>query len=103
MIVESGSTKTDWIFVQKNGEWMFTTDGINPTVLSNVTEIRLESDICRRLSLTNRVFFYGAGVTSARSKDQIKEMLVLNGVSSQAYFEIHSDLVAAAKSTVCLL
>ena len=37
LIVDSGSTKTDWIALDKNGDELFSTQtlGLNPQMLSN--------------------------------------------------------------------
>ena len=67
LIVDSGSTKCDWIAVDNNGKQLFDkirTPGLNPAILKEreLNKIIKESNALMQLvSETTHVFFYGAG------------------------------------------
>ena len=66
LIVDSGSTKTDWISINKKGEVLFETQtlGLNPQVL---TENILKERVVNNFELykfrkdVEKIYFYGAG------------------------------------------
>ena len=66
LIVDSGSTKTDWIGVNEKGDVAFETQtlGLNPQVLdSNIIKERIVNnyDIYRYREQVDKLYFYGAG------------------------------------------
>src|SRR5210317_2117590 len=66
LVVDSGSTKTDWIALDNEGEEIFSTQtlGLNPQMLSNEIlneRIKNNFDIYKNRKLVNNLFFYGAG------------------------------------------
>ena len=66
LIVDSGSTKTDWIALGHDGEELFSTQtlGLNPQMLSNEIlneRIKNNYDIYKNRKSVNKLFFYGAG------------------------------------------
>ena len=71
LLVDSGSTKADWIAIDDNGKVLFTTQtlGLNPEVL-NKDEIikRLDDkfDISQNKGKATHLFFYGAGCGTDR-------------------------------------
>ena len=81
LIADSGSTKTDWLFVAPDGErFELHTDGINPArdtrvyiynVLSGTGSLPLRGDI------EGAVYFYGAGCIEPFSDHQ---SVVFSGV-----------------------
>lgn len=109
LIAESGSTKTDWVLLQKGKKNKhFRTDGINP-YLQNTSDIiaQLEAQCTAGLKV-DEVFFYGAGIHSKSNKQIVKTAL-------QSFFEtkkveVESDMLAAArglsknkKGMICIL
>ena len=76
LIVDSGSTKTDWCFAQSSDTYVLVqTDGINPIVQSfdEIVSVVQDQMLTRAkqqfidvASLEN-VFFYGAGCTPEHS------------------------------------
>lgn len=113
-LVDSGSTKSDWIAINDNGEVIFNTQslGLNPEILSkeNIIE-RLENtvEISANKDKATHVYFYGAGCGTARMKGYLTDVF-------QAYFvnakvEVHEDTYAAVyattqkneKAIVCIL
>ncbi len=114
LLVDSGSTKADWIAIDDNGKVLFTTQtlGLNPEVL-NKDEIisRLEDkfDISHNKLKTTHLYFYGAGCGTDRMKIFLAE--VFQGYFKKAYISVHEDTYAAVyattpkneKAIVCIL
>lgn len=102
LIADSGSTKTDWAFVDRGTIfYKVKTQGINPFHQSEevMTRVLCEellpqvSGVCRS---PEAVFFYGSGV-----RDEMKPMMrgLLAGVFPEArLIEAHSDLTGAARA-----
>ena len=66
LVVDSGSTKTDWIAVDKKGETLFSTQtlGLNPQVLSSASlkeRIINNFDLYQNRKEVTHLYFYGAG------------------------------------------
>ena len=66
LVVDSGSTKTDWIAVDANGETIFSTQtlGLNPQVLSSAIlkeRIINNFDLYQNRKKVSHLYFYGAG------------------------------------------
>ena len=66
LIVDSGSTKTDWIAINKKGEVLFETQtlGLNPQVLGNhILKERIVNnyELYKFRKEVDQIFFYGAG------------------------------------------
>lgn len=97
LIADSGSTKTDWAVLRDNGETdTYNTKGINPFMMT-MDEIRelLERELSFRENKPDAIYYYGAGALPGK-KEQLAGLL-------QDYFstekvEVHSDLLAAARS-----
>ncbi len=114
LLVDSGSTKADWIALDDKGKVLFTTQtlGLNPEVLEMKEIInRLEDkfDISHNKSKVTSLFFYGAGCGTDRMKN------FLTGVFEE-YFDnakvsVYEDTYAAVfattpkneKAIVCIL
>ena len=66
LVVDSGSTKTDWISVDSNGELLFSSQtlGLYPQVLSSsILKERIinNSDLYQNRGKVDYLYFYGAG------------------------------------------
>jgi N-acetylglucosamine kinase-like BadF-type ATPase len=114
LLVDSGSTKADWISIDENGKILFTTQtlGLNPEVLNKediISRVNDRFDISFNKDSVTHLFFYGAGCGTDRMKD------FLHGVF-QEYFPnativVHEDTYAAVyattpkneKAIVCIL
>jgi len=100
LIVDSGSTKTDWRLVKNNEENLsFETIGFNPyfidsaSILNELTGSKL-AEIRKDVT---QVFFYGAGCSS---KDKCKVIFnPLNTFFCNARIEVEHDMLAAARAT----
>ena len=103
LIVDSGSTKTDWCFLESAGCChVITTGGMNPAVQGTdelraiVSQLGVEMSkhgICRE-SIAE-VNFYGAGCTDSLCATM---QMVLCGEFGQAAISVESDLMAAARA-----
>ena len=98
LIVDSGSTKTDWISINDNGDTLFQTQtlGLNPQVLSeNILEERIRNnyEIYQSRKDVYEIYFYGAGCGTEPPKKLIKK--VFSPIFKNASFVIKEDTYAA--------
>lgn len=105
LIVDSGSTKTDWCFAESSDVYVLVhTDGINPVVqsydeiLSVVQEQMLPRAKQQSLDLASleEVYFYGAGCTPELKAVVENALRVAVGEKPSVY--VDSDLLAAARA-----
>ncbi|WP_310557594.1 N-acetylglucosamine kinase [Flavobacterium sp.] len=114
LLVDSGSTKADWIAIDYNGKVFFTTQslGLNPEVLTKEEILnRLEDrfDISHNKKEVSSLFFYGAGCGTDRMKIFLTE--VFKEYFPNATVSVHEDTYAAVyattpkneKAIVCIL
>ena len=104
LIVDSGSTKSDWIAVDKNGNKLMAkirTKGLNPAILEEkkLSKIINKSDelISNREKVTH-VFFYGAGCGTEKAVTLLKD--VLEDIFIHAKVKVNEDTLAAVYSTI---
>ncbi|WP_298116963.1 BadF/BadG/BcrA/BcrD ATPase family protein [Flavobacterium sp.] len=102
LLVDSGSTKADWIAIDENGKVLFTTQtlGLNPEVLDKEEVInRLEDkfDISHNKTKATHLFFYGAGCGTDRMKNFLSE--VFQEYFPNAVVVVHEDTYAAVYAT----
>lgn len=105
LIVDSGSTKTDWCFAESSDVYVLVqTDGINPVVqtfdeiLSVVQEQMLPRAMqqCLDMATLDEVFFYGAGCIPELKAVVENALRVAVGEKPSVY--VDSDLLAAARA-----
>ena len=114
LLVDSGSTKADWIAIDENGKVLFTTQtlGLNPEVLDKEEIIkRLDDkfDITQNKNKVSSLYFYGAGCGTDRMKDNLTE--VFEKYFPNAEVSVYEDTYAAVfattpkneKAIVCIL
>ena len=104
LIVDSGSTKCDWIAVDKNGDQLLEkirTKGLNPAILKEkkLRKIIRKSDalIDNKRAVTH-VFFYGAGCGTDKPKAMLEG--VLQDIFANAHIEVQEDTLAAVRATI---
>ena len=102
LLVDSGSTKADWIAIDDNGKVLFTTQslGLNPEVLSKEEIIhRLEDkfDISHNKDKASHLFFYGAGCGTDRMKNFLTK--TFEEYFTHAAVSVHEDTYAAVYAT----
>ena len=101
LIVESGSTKTDWIALDNQGNNVFSTQtlGLNPQSMSNEIlneRIKNNYDIYKNRENVDKIFFYGAGLGVKSTKERILKVFKLIFINSE--FDIKEDTYAAVYS-----
>lgn len=77
-IIDSGSTKSDWVIIDKGGEEALRTRtiGFNPYFVSSediINELKKNDELKKIAKNIDRVYFYGAGVHTESHKEVIKE------------------------------
>lgn len=104
LIVDSGSTKCDWIAIDKDGNQLLEkirTKGLNPAILS---EKKLSKIIKKNRTLkenreqVTHVFFYGAGCGTENPRLLLQN--VLQTFFSYAKVAVKEDTYAAVYSTI---
>ncbi len=114
LLVDSGSTKADWIAIDDSGKVLFTTQslGLNPEVLNKeeiISRLNERFDISHNASEVDSLFFYGAGCGTDRMKNFLTE--VFQNYFPNAKVTVHEDTYAAVyattpkneKAIVCIL
>ena len=104
LIADSGSTKTDWRLIDDDKQiHQCATDGFNPYFqTSDDLSAIIKNDLLPAFSIINPqslilIYFYGAGCGS-NSKKQIV-FSAFQQEFSKSIIEVHTDLLAAARST----
>ena len=102
LLVDSGSTKADWIAIDDNGKVLFTTQslGLNPEVLdidAVIERLNDRFDIEHNKDKATHVFFYGAGCGTDRMKKFLTA--VFQGYFRNAHVEVQEDTFAAVYAT----
>lgn len=102
LLVDSGSTKADWIAIDESGKVLFTTQtlGLNPEVLDKDEVInRLDDkfDIEHNKDKATHLYFYGAGCGTDRMKNFLTD--VFKGYFTKAVVSVHEDTYAAVYAT----
>lgn len=112
LIVESGSTKSDWVLTDGNGRVKkFQTQGINPILLSEkeiLDIIESNIELMKNRQKVSNVFFYAAGCGTEKTDFKMKEIFqkILPSVDSVI---IKGDIEAAVyavtdtPAVVCIL
>ena len=103
LVVDSGSTKTDWIALNEKGEELFSTQtlGLNPQMLSNEIlneRIKNNFDIYKNRKSVTKLFFYGAGCGVESTQNRI--LKVFESIFINSKFDIKEDTYAAVYSVV---
>jgi N-acetylglucosamine kinase-like BadF-type ATPase len=100
-IVESGSTKSDWILIDdKNNQSFYSTMGFNPYFHSSdliESELKKNSPMMMVAYEITEVYFYGAGCSSDKMNAIVSQGL--SRVFMNATVHVDHDLVACAYST----
>ena len=114
LIVDSGSTKTDWIAIDDSGNILFETQtlGLNPQVLSEaIVEERIINnyELYRIRNEVDSTFFYGAGCGTEPPRKLMEA--VLKSIFQNSTISVKEDTYAAVyaitdpgePSIVCIL
>jgi len=101
LIADSGSTKTNWIALDSNGDTFFKIDtkGLNPAVFSKETlhnRITSKKELNEIKNKIEKIYFYGAGCGTKTARAYLKN--VFNAIFKNADISIYEDTLAAVKS-----
>jgi N-acetylglucosamine kinase-like BadF-type ATPase len=100
-IVESGSTKSDWVLVDsKNNQSFYSTMGFNPYFHSSdliENELKKHVDILAVADDVSGVYFYGAGCSSEEMTKIVQ--IGLQRIFKNAHVLVDHDLLACAYAT----
>jgi N-acetylglucosamine kinase-like BadF-type ATPase len=102
LLVDSGSTKADWIAIDEDGKILFTTQtlGLNPEILEGdeiIERLNDRFDILQNKSAATHLFFYGAGCGTERMKTSLSR--IFQEYFSNAIIAVHEDTYAAVYAT----
>jgi N-acetylglucosamine kinase-like BadF-type ATPase len=103
-IVDSGSTKCDWIAVDDNGNQLLEkirTKGMNPAILSEKKlrkTLKKAKDLKNNAEKATKIYFYGAGCGTENPRLALKVLLQEFFVNADVF--VAEDTMAAVYSTI---
>jgi N-acetylglucosamine kinase-like BadF-type ATPase len=102
LLVDSGSTKADWVAVDNKGIILFEASslGLNPAVLSEdelLSRLNTTEAIVANKTKISHLYFYGAGCGTDKMKQLLKK--ILQNYFENAIVEVYEDTYAAVYST----
>lgn len=114
LLVDSGSTKADWISISESGKIFFTTQtlGLNPEVLSKdeiLERLNERFDISQNRLITSELYFYGAGCGTERMKKFLTEVFeeyfpnAMVSVNEDTYAAVYATTQKNEKAIVCIM
>lgn len=100
-IVDGGSTKCDWVLVDKTGEALFKTEtiGFNPNIIDAhliPSEIQKNTKLSEVKDQIHHIFFYGSGCGVEANREKVR--LAFSSIFTAAKVVVKEDLTAAAYS-----
>jgi len=104
LVVDSGSTKCDWIAVDKDGNQLLEklrTKGLNPAILAEKKlkkTIKKSKELSAHRHTVTHIFFYGAGCGTENPRLLLKG--VLENFFPNAVVEVNEDTLAAVYATI---
>lgn len=114
LVVDSGSTKTDWIAIDNKGVVLFSTQtlGLNPQVLSSAIlneRIINNFELYQNREKVTHLYFYGAGCGVASPQERITKVFreIFTAaeliVKEDTYAAVYSAATMGTPSIVCIL
>ena len=115
LVVDSGSTKTDWIALSNDGKHLFKTQtmGLNPQVLSpEIIRERIINnfELYKHRGEVKGLYFYGAGCGVEKPRKLIREVFddIFNKakeitIKEDTYAALYATATEGEKSVVCIL
>lgn len=102
LLVDSGSTKADWIAIDEDGKILFTTRtlGLNPEILDEheiIERLNDKFDILQNKDKATHLFFYGAGCGTDRMKIMLSQ--AFQKYFKNAIVDVQEDTYAAVFAT----
>lgn len=97
IIVESGSTKADWVVVRsKDDTQFFKTAGINPATQTELLDLTKDKALLEVIREAKYIYFYGAGIIDKVSTSRIGDWLTATGFTGK--ISVAEDMIAAARA-----
>jgi len=114
LLVDSGSTKADWIAIDDAGKVLFTTQslGVNPEVLGKdevITRLDDRFDISHNKKSVTHLYFYGAGCGTERMRSFLAAIFkdyfpnANISVNEDTYAAVYATTPKNEKAVVCIL
>ena len=102
LLVDSGSTKADWIAIDEDGKVLFTTQtsGLNPEIIDGdeiIERLNERFDILQNKDKATHLFFYGAGCGTDNMKISLSR--IFQEYFSNAIIVVEEDTYAAVYAT----
>jgi glucosamine kinase len=100
LLVESGSTKTDWCLIQNGKAKHYKTQGINPYFLTQgeiIDILEKELPINTDKIAIDSIIYYGSGIANSEKKDNLTKCLRYHFGTRN--ISVESDMMAAAIAT----
>lgn len=102
LLVDSGSTKADWIAIDDTGKIVFTTQtlGLNPEILEGneiIERLNDRFDILQNKDKATHLYFYGAGCGTDNMKNALSA--IFQDYFSNAQIVVEEDTYAAVYAT----
>ncbi len=109
LLVDSGSTKTDWVYFTDSEAIQFQTEGLNPSTQPIDFILSQLEFISHKLEKSPlNIYYYGAGTSSPTAKNVLSD--AISRQFPNTTFQIHSDLLGAGralcnrkKGIICIL
>ena len=99
-IIDSGSTKADWIFTDGKINKNLTTVGMNPNFISSDEVLKIIDDgIVKFITVdeVKKIFYFGTGCSSKEQKKKISD--ALSKLFINAKIEVEHDIMGAVIAT----
>lgn len=99
IIADSGSTKTDWIYVSGDDRISWSTEGLNPYfhTRQSIREVVEGGKTGNNITgSASSIYFYGSGYGDPEHRDLIRD--VLKDIWTDSEVDVTTDLVAAARA-----
>ncbi|NMH29041.1 BadF/BadG/BcrA/BcrD ATPase family protein [Flavobacterium silvaticum] len=114
LLVDSGSTKADWIAIDDSGKVLFTTQslGVNPEVLGKdevLNRLNDRFDISHNRKSVTHLYFYGAGCGTERMRNFLSAIFkeyfpnAVISVNEDTYAAVYATTPRNESAIVCIL
>ncbi|MFT6336785.1 MAG: glucosamine kinase [Saprospiraceae bacterium] len=98
LVVDSGSTKTDWAIIDGANHTCYFSPGINPSSDLVFRSLAEHNSVLAEMShFISHIYYYGAGVIDGATKKRIQDWLVTY-FKNASEIKVSSDLLGACKS-----
>ena len=98
VVVDSGSTKTCWVGLDKAEKFEVVTQGLNPRLTDDETLKTVFGQVRQQMAEeVEALYFYGAGCGTDAVQQRMKELLAAS--FGQACIEVNGDLLGACRAS----